>query len=106
MPFGLRIPPDLREKLEAAAKRNNRSLTAEIITRLEYTFTRPTGSSEERFDIFDKIVETKNPAAELLAAIRKLQEASEHLQSITPVEMVTAITEYSDKQRMDEKSGD
>jgi len=36
-PFGLRIPPDLRETLEAASKNNKRSLTAEIIDRLEYT---------------------------------------------------------------------
>ena len=93
----------MREKLEAAAKRNNRSLTAEIITRLEHTFSQPTDSPEERFDMLDKIFETKNPAAELLAAIKKLQEASEHLQSITPIEMVTAITEYGDKQKKHEK---
>ncbi|API52898.1 hypothetical protein BMW22_15845 [Rhizobium leguminosarum] len=36
--FNLRIPSDLRRKLAAAAKENNRSVTAEINSRLESTF--------------------------------------------------------------------
>lgn len=34
-PFGLRMMPDLREKLEAAARMNGRSMNAEVIARLE-----------------------------------------------------------------------
>ncbi|MGO7210251.1 Arc family DNA-binding protein [Rhizobium ruizarguesonis] len=33
-PFGLRMMPDLREKLEGAAFRNGRSMNAEIVSRL------------------------------------------------------------------------
>lgn len=33
-PFGLRLPADLRAELEAAAKRNERSLNSELIFRL------------------------------------------------------------------------
>jgi hypothetical protein len=37
-PFKVRLPIELREKLDAAAVSNNRSVTAEIIHRLERTF--------------------------------------------------------------------
>ena len=37
-PFGLRLQPDLKAKLEAAAKQNKRSLNAEISARLEASF--------------------------------------------------------------------
>ncbi|MED5545788.1 MAG: Arc family DNA-binding protein [Pseudomonadota bacterium] len=34
-PFGLRMPPDLKERIQAAAIENNRSMNAEIVSRLE-----------------------------------------------------------------------
>lgn len=34
-PFGLRMQPDLKARIEAAAKANNRSMNAEIVARLE-----------------------------------------------------------------------
>jgi len=37
-PFGLRMQPDLKAKVEKAAKANNRSLNAEIVSRLEQSF--------------------------------------------------------------------
>ncbi|WP_434663427.1 Arc family DNA-binding protein [Paraburkholderia sp. A3BS-1L] len=37
-PFGLRMQPDLKIRLEEAAKANSRSLNAEIVARLEATF--------------------------------------------------------------------
>lgn len=36
--FRLRIPDTLKERIEAAAATNNRSMTAEIISRLERSF--------------------------------------------------------------------
>ena len=42
-PFGLRMLPDLREQIEAAAKASGRSMNAEIIARLQQSFdTKPT----------------------------------------------------------------
>lgn len=34
-PFGLRMQPDLKARVEAVARLNNRSLNAEIVARLE-----------------------------------------------------------------------
>ncbi|PWR24576.1 Arc family DNA-binding protein [Zavarzinia aquatilis] len=39
--FRLRIPPDLKNKIEAAATASHRSMTAEIVARLESTFGHP-----------------------------------------------------------------
>ncbi len=33
-----RIPPELKEQLESAAKENHRSITAELVARLEQSF--------------------------------------------------------------------
>lgn len=40
-PYSLRIDPEVRAKLEAIAKAHNRSLHAEIMTRLIYTLENP-----------------------------------------------------------------
>lgn len=37
-PFGVRMPPELKTRLDAAAKRNKRSLNAELVTRLARSF--------------------------------------------------------------------
>lgn len=37
-PYGLRMPPELKERVQAAAEANNRSMNAEIVSRLEATF--------------------------------------------------------------------
>lgn len=36
-PFGLRMQPELKDEVQAAAIRNNRSMNAEIVNRLELT---------------------------------------------------------------------
>lgn len=38
-PFGLRMQPDMKERIEKAAEANNRSMNAEIIARLEMSFS-------------------------------------------------------------------
>lgn len=40
-PFGLRMQSELKERVKAAAERNNRSMNAEIVARLEESFERP-----------------------------------------------------------------
>ena len=55
-PFGLRMPPDLKDKIEAAAHANGRSMNAEVIARLQRSFgegvagTHMTTESNPRLD--------------------------------------------------------
>lgn len=44
-PFGLRMPPKLKEEISSRAKRNNRSINAEIVTLLQEAI-----SDASRFD--------------------------------------------------------
>ena len=37
-PFGVRIPPELKDRVSLSAEKNNRSMNAEIIHRLEGSF--------------------------------------------------------------------
>ncbi|MGD1039107.1 MAG: Arc family DNA-binding protein [Roseiarcus sp.] len=37
-PYGLRLTPDLKQRIEASARANSRSLNAEITARLEHSF--------------------------------------------------------------------
>jgi hypothetical protein len=37
-PFGLRLQPDLKQRVEEAARANSRSLNSEIVARLELSF--------------------------------------------------------------------
>lgn len=45
-PFGLRIPPDLKDRIKRAAAENNRSISAEIIFALEQAYPAPAPVSE------------------------------------------------------------
>lgn len=42
-PFGLRMLPDLKEKIEQAARESGRSMNAEIVARLEESFNDTAG---------------------------------------------------------------
>ena len=53
-PFGLRMPPVLRKKLEKAAAINGRSLNSEIIQRLEFSFSED--STKARLEEIEKIM--------------------------------------------------
>lgn len=58
-PFGLRMQPDLKARIEAAAKANNRSMNAEIVVRLEASF-----ASQDRFESgFEEMSEDEQAAA-------------------------------------------
>lgn len=50
-PYPLRMPKELRDMLEASAKRDGRSLNAEIVSRLEASFSE---TNDERVSISAK----------------------------------------------------
>lgn len=65
-PFGVRMGPDLKTKIEESAKANGRSMNAEIIARLEASFAiesqppkYPHATEERLREIITEIVEEK-----------------------------------------------
>ncbi len=52
-PYPVRMPDDLRSELEGVAKRNKRSLNAEIVARLEQTLGRTSEPDDLSTDIPD-----------------------------------------------------
>lgn len=44
VPLGLRMPPEVKEQIEAAARANGRSMNAEIVARLQASFEAPTST--------------------------------------------------------------
>lgn len=80
-PFGLRLQPDLKRKLEDAAKASGRSLNAEIASRLEGTFATEDPYREEldglgdSIRLHDQILSDVNEMAwSLLARLEKVEE--------------------------------
>lgn len=57
-PYGLRMPPDLKARVKAAAEANNRSMNAEIVARLEKSLDGPAPDATENINrIVDRTVE-------------------------------------------------
>ena len=50
-PYGLRMPPELKQRVESSAKANGRTLHAEIITALEYLYPAPTPLDDFKHEI-------------------------------------------------------
>ena len=63
--LNFRIPADLRDRLEAAAKENKRSLTAELIERIEASFA----SDEQAYELAFTATRLKDEVAKLTAQL-------------------------------------
>lgn len=50
-PFGLRMPPALKDRVQQAAAQNNRSMNAEIIARLEYALS----AEADSLDLLERV---------------------------------------------------
>lgn len=59
--FKLRLPPELKERIEDAAEKNNRSMNAEIIARLD------------AFDDLDKLLKNFELAKERILAAQRIE---------------------------------
>ena len=70
--FRLRIPESLKERIEKSASANNRSITAEIVSRLELSF--------DQADEWENALENINDA---LGRIDKLESQLYDLQQFT-----------------------
>ena len=74
-PFGLRMPPDVRDGIQRAADRNNRSLNSEIVQRLQATLQMDEFTIEdakERFTSGDIIEVVRREVERMNAALHTL----------------------------------
>lgn len=60
----VRVTPEFREKLATTAKENNRSMNAEIVDRLEKSFSQQL-SQDDQLDIFINVLEKLVPGMEV-----------------------------------------
>ena len=60
----LRVPPELKEKIEKSAESNNRSQSAEMVDRLEKSFNQSSDTTNE-LDIFLNVLERLVPGMEV-----------------------------------------
>lgn len=67
-PFGLRLQPGLKRRVEEAAKANSRSMNAEIAARLEASFSQTQSSS----DLADRLQSLEKEHQKLYLEVRRI----------------------------------
>lgn len=74
-PFGLRMLPDLKQRVEAAARANGRSMNAEIVARLEDSFTarvREEHLLEDRKALAQRLNHVESVSSQLLHRVEEM----------------------------------
>ena len=74
-PFGLRMLPDLKEKIEQAARESGRSMNAEIVARLERSFTADKEVEQIAFESGFETSMLREDVARLTALLQKANES-------------------------------
>ena len=76
--FNVRMPADLKEKIEDAAKKNGRSMNAEIVYRLQRTFDEaapPTDSAPRQYQRKQKYtIQSDMPDEAMQELMARIQE--------------------------------
>lgn len=52
----LRVPPELKQKIEESAEKNNRSQSAEMVSRIEQSFNDPISFNPNDIDMVTKLM--------------------------------------------------
>lgn len=91
-PYPLRMPDDLRAKLEGSAKSGARSLHAEIISRLERSFSNDREMEEWAFESAFEKTTLSNEVARLTALLQKANESKAN-QSLSADEIADKVAE-------------
>ena len=78
-PYGLRMPPDLKERVQEAADKAGRSLHAELIHTLEEKYPVPLVISREDYEKFLKALEARAEELQDPEAIRRQKANIEQL---------------------------
>jgi len=73
--FNVRMPADLKEKIEEAAKENGRSMNAEIVYRLQQSLDDPQEEHVDGFHTIDmKVIDHRNYPPQIGDALRKIED--------------------------------
>lgn len=80
-PFGLRMLPELKEKIEQAARESGRSMNAEIVARLEESFSNATASANVKIAVDTHLVLLESQSAMNEMRIRMAKFQLDHLAS-------------------------
>ncbi len=79
--FNLRLPQSLKESIDDAAQKNNRSINAEIVLRLQQSFLEYPSENAER--ILQKaeffLAEAMNMRSQVSAELDKIQKIAQEL---------------------------
>lgn len=75
--FKLRLPPELKAKIEAVASDNNRSMNAEMLVRLEASFERETAAAERIAEQAVEMIRRRLDEAGWFERVREKEEDEE-----------------------------
>lgn len=85
----LRVPPELKQKIEDSAEKNNRSQSAEMVARLEQSFNEPIAFNPNDAEAVTKLV--AKSMQELLIALSK--------QGVNGDQILSALKEVSGEKK-------
>ena len=104
-PFGVRMPPDLKEKIDMASKKSGRSMNAEIVYRLQQSFENPskqsgseTGSASEDHRI------SSSDSRKLKGLLSRMLDMVEMAEQDEAREAVEENEAYDRRSELDEKT--
>ena len=79
--FVLRLPDGMRQRISDAAKSNNRTMTAEIVARLEQTFSQEGEGPSRSEKAFARLLTLGLPTEALERRLSKLEQEFESFKS-------------------------
>lgn len=91
-PFGLRMQPDLKVRVETAAKANNRSLNAEIVERLERSFD----TDHQQWETFVRFLRAEQDHIENMYLTGKTNELFYPEKIASPAKQAPLLRDVSD----------
>lgn len=118
-PYPLRMPEEMKEILQAEADKNNRSLNAEILVRLQSTipedvgipkssFPRPSGSrtfvQKQNLKLSDKNIKPEKNDAQLKGLLARMMEILDAVDQDEAREIVEENEAYESRAELDKKT--
>ena len=105
-PFGVRMPPDLKEKIDMASKQSGRSMNAEIVYRLQKSFyaSPDTSVNEAEPNVSDRQIQSSSGDKKLKGLLARMMEILEMAEQDEAREAVEENEAYDRRSELDEKT--